>query len=236
MNHLHTPVEPFSGMAAWHRRPVASRGQRAGLAMAVIEHWVDKARQAASVWVGAPVASDWSLWKQACGGDPSSARDLVRQLTPQALGLARQLLGRPEDAEDAVQESFLRLWSARPQDTHGARLSTYFNTIVLNRCKTQLMRRRELSVDPSELLDLHDAWQSAHDQPAVEDGALSPAQLQAALKKLPARQRMALAMWAYADASVAEIAQALDLDANAAHQLLHRAKRKLRETLLDEQP
>ena len=42
---------------------------------------------------------------------------------------------------------------------------------------------------------------------------------------------MALAMWAYADASVPEIARALELDANAAHQLLHRAKLALRAHL-----
>lgn len=35
-------------------------------------------------------------------------------------------------------------------------------------------------------------------------------------------------MWAYADASAADIAQALAIDSNAAHQLLHRAKQALK--------
>ena len=52
--------------------------------------------------------------------------------------------------------------------------------------------------------------------------------LNAALKRLPTRQRMAIVMWAYADASAADIAHALDIDPNAAHQLLHRAKLALR--------
>jgi RNA polymerase sigma-70 factor (ECF subfamily) len=38
-------------------------------------------------------------------------------------------------------------------------------------------------------------------------------------------------MWAYADASVIDIARALELDPNAAHQLLHRAKLTLRSHL-----
>ena len=45
---------------------------------------------------------------------------------------------------------------------------------------------------------------------------------------LPPRQRLAIAMWAYADADADAIAQALGLTTNAAHQLLHRARRSLR--------
>jgi len=43
------------------------------------------------------------------------------------------------------------------------------------------------------------------------------------------RQRAALALWAYQDATVAEIAKAIDIEINAAHQLLHRAKINLRK-------
>jgi len=42
---------------------------------------------------------------------------------------------------------------------------------------------------------------------------------------------MAIALWAYKDADVGEIAAVLDLDNNAAHQLLHRAKLNLKKIL-----
>ena len=60
--------------------------------------------------------------------------------------------------------------------------------------------------------------------------------LHASMARLPARQRMALAMWAFADADVSAIASALAIDENAAHQLLHRAKRGLRAALQEPQP
>ena len=161
-----------------------------------------------------------------------SARSLVQLLTPTALALARQMLGKPEDAEDAVQESFLRLWSARPEDLHGAQLSTYFNTIVLNRCRTQLVRRRELTMAPDDLVVLQDLQQAHADAAGTQAwDAVTPQQLLDTLAQLPARQRLALAMWAYADASAADIAQALEIDANSAHQLLHRARAGLRHAL-----
>lgn len=182
-------------------------------------------------------ADDWRLWRQARQGHGPSATRLVRDLTPQAYGLALQLLRRAEDAEDAVQESFLRLWRSEPSDTQGARLSTYFNTIVINRCRSLLVGRREQATEYEALTELHDAHQAQ--QAGIDDGhgmaglslQASQARLSRGLAQLPARQRMAVAMWAYADASVIDIARALELDPNAAHQLLHRAKLALRSHL-----
>ena len=183
-----------------------------------------------------PAGHDWALWHRACAGDAASATELVCLLTPQAHGLAMQMLGRTEDAQDVVQDAFLRLWGARPADDQGARLATFFNTIVLNRCKTLLVQRREISTDQELLVSLADQAQqesTAADRPLPQASAT---QLQAALARLPARQRMALAMWAYADADVPDIARALELDTNATHQLLHRAKTGLRQLLLQGAP
>lgn len=177
---------------------------------------------------------DWLLWRQACAGHHPSAIALVRQLTPQALRLAMQLLHHTEDAQDAVQESFLRLWNSQAQDTGSAYLSTYFNTIVINRCKTHLVRKREFSTDPETLIDQCDASQTS--AAVLQHSTFSATEVQAALASLPARQRMALAMWAYADAQVPEIAHALDLEVNAAHQLLFRAKQSLRTVLRGAKP
>jgi RNA polymerase sigma-70 factor (ECF subfamily) len=179
---------------------------------------------------------DWSLWHAACAGDEASATLLVRQLTPQARGLALQMLSKSEDAEDVVQEAFLRLWGSRPSDAQGATLATYFNTIVINRCKTWLTRRRELCTDEDTLTEWADARQLAQQPPDATWPGPCGDELQGAMARLPARQRMALAMWAYGDADVAQIARALELERNAAHQLLHRAKLALRQQLEGRKP
>ena len=191
--------------------------------------------------------SDWALWQRARDGHGPSAAKLVNLLTPQAYGLAIRLLGKLEDAEDAVQEAFLRLWRSAPSNQHGARLSTYFNTIVINCSRTQRAARHELATDPEALADLHDAvvhGDASAGTPTVAMGervaGFTPgavgARLEAAIALLPARQRMAIAMWAYADAEVPEIAQALDVNTNAAHQLLHRARETLRTYFVEKTP
>ena len=202
---------------------------QAGRLLTAMAGLLHRARRALS-----PTADGWAEWRAATGGDPASARALVARLTPPALALARQVLGRPEDAEDVVQDSFLRLWSARPEDQASAQVSTYFHTIVLNRCRSVLSRQREWATDPDELQTL----QEQQAEPSTEhsgidrlDNALQHRLLHSALTALPPRQRLALALWAYADADAAAIGQALGIEANAAHQLLHRAKRQLRSAL-----
>lgn len=176
---------------------------------------------------------DWSLWHRSCNGEAAAATELVHRLTPQARGLALQLLRHGDDADDVVQEAFLRLWGSRPSDAAGATLATFFNTIVINRCKTLLVQRRELALEHDALVELSDARQDLTPAGAAADDTAA-AGLREALERLPARQRMALAMWAYADATVPEIARSLAIDANAAHQLLHRAKQALKSGLQGE--
>jgi len=185
-------------------------------------------------WLGrlarpAAPADGWTLWQRACAGEAAAATTLVHQLTPQALALAMQLLRQRADAEDVVQESFLRLWRSRPSAHQGATLGTYFNTIVINRCRSLLTQRRELATEPEALTLLSDSLHQAH--PIDTDAGAAAAPLRAALQSLPPRQRMALAMWAYADATVQDIAAALEIDTNAAHQLLHRARHAMRQRL-----
>lgn len=187
-------------------------------------------------------AEGWHLLRQASQGHEASARQLVRQLSPMAHGLAMQLLRHAPDAEDAVQDAFARLWASQATDGHGATLATYFNTIVINRCKTRLVQRRELATDPELLAPMADerqlgqtpdatAWADAGEPMSGSRQAVAQA-----LERLPPRQRMALAMWAYADADVPDIARSLDLTTNAAHQLLHRARQTLKLLLTRGQP
>jgi RNA polymerase sigma-70 factor (ECF subfamily) len=183
---------------------------------------------------GMPADDGWRLWRAAVEGEAASARALVAQLTPTARGLAMRLLGRGEDADDAVQDAFERLWRADPRDDRGARIETYFNTIVINRCRTVLVARREWATDPDELAQAADAASPQPDGPAARDARDRDARLHAALRTLPPRQRMAVVMWAWADQGVPEIARTLELDDNAAHQLLYRARRALRRHLEDD--
>lgn len=197
-----------------------------------------------------PVADStlgWSLLEAAGRAPPAEARraaaELIRLLRPRAYALAVRMLGQPAAAEDAVQESFLRLWRHRPSQVGEATLSTYFYRVVMNESLRLLgkRKRQELvleDLDESLTLDSFSASAAISESGLSEDplvarlAACEADQLQLALSKIPDRQRVALVLWAYEDLTVPEIAQLLALQENAVHQLLYRAKASLRKLMI----
>lgn len=182
-------------------------------------------------------AEGWRLLARARSGEGRDARrhaaQLVAALRPAAFALAYRLLQDRALAEDAVQEAFIRLWKGRAVDQGSAQIGSYFHTIVAHESLRLLKRgARELAWAPDELSDWIDHQAGQSQEPDVSQWAgLSPAALESALAALPDRQRAALVLWAYEDASPADIAQALELSPNAAHQLLHRARQSLKTAL-----
>jgi RNA polymerase sigma-70 factor (ECF subfamily) len=138
-------------------------------------------------------------------------------------------LGDSSEAEDIVQLAFIKLFEAKQYDGKAA-LSTYLHTIVTRLCLDKLR------ISASHKLDYGFEFDEL-----VSDGKSNPIEslekkqsdsnVQHAMQFLNARQRAALALWAYHDASISEIAKATGLEVNAAHQLLHRAKINLRKKM-----
>lgn len=171
--------------------------------------------------------ADATLLAAALDGDRRAVAALVDRLAPQGHALAWRLTGSRAEAEDAVQEAFLRLWRDGGRLEARAQISTWFLTVVRNLCFDRL-RRRDDPLDDETRDTLVD------DGPTPEDRLLLAAaagELHAALERLPPRQRHALMLWAWQDHDVGQIANALDIAPNAAHQLLFRARRSLRQAV-----
>lgn len=168
-------------------------------------------------------------FRKAVGGDVDATRKLVEDLSPRAHALAWRILGESAEAEDIVQIAFLKLFTSPQYDGKSA-LSTYLHTIVARLCFDKLRAAHTTS------LDYGYEWEES-----MSDDQLSPMELlerkqsgskiQHAMMFLSPRQRAALALWAYEDATVAEIAALTGIESNAANQLLHRAKVNLRKIM-----
>ena len=170
--------------------------------------------------------TELEVLEAARGGDPRAARQMVAALSEAAHGLAWRMLGNTADAQDVVQEGFIKLLNSRFRGE--SKLATYFHTLIARLCLDRLR-------SPGRA---HEVWDEDH---VTEDPSPNPEQtlalhqsadqVQQALMHLPPRQRLALNLWAHHDASVADIAHTLDIPSNAAHQLLHRAKINLKPHL-----
>lgn len=170
--------------------------------------------------------TELDVLEAARGGDTRAARQLVASLSEAAHGLAWRMLGNTADAQDVVQEGFIKLLNSRFRGE--SKLATFFHTLIARLCLDRLR-------SPGRAFEVWDEDNLTEDPSPNPEQTLalhqSADQVQQALMQLPPRQRLALNLWAHHDASVADIAHTLDIPTNAAHQLLHRAKINLKHHL-----
>ena len=109
-------------------------------------------------------------------------------------------------------------------------LATYFHVIVTRLCLDRMRVNRAVRFDLSE--ELQDLLEDESQNPFKDlQAAQSSSLIQKAMMSIKPRQRAVLTLWAYQDATMSEIAEMMELEVNAVHQLLHRAKINLREKL-----
>lgn len=186
----------------------------------------DPATPVAPAQAGEP--DDDTLLARAAGGDRRAFALLARRHTPKALSVAQRILGSAAEADEVVQEAWLRVWNKagqwRPDGT--ARFSTWLHRIVVNLCLDR--RRRPVMAGLEEAPEEEDPTPSAPDLLARRqvDG-----QVAGALAELPERQRAALSLCYYEELTAVEAGRILDLSVAAMESLLARARRALRARL-----
>lgn len=180
-----------------------------------------------SVQAAELVDGDAELLRAIAGGDRSAFDRLSRRHLDRAYGVALRMTGSRADAEDVVQDVFLRLWQ-RPEAWRPgqAQFSTWLYRVVVNRCLDLKRRPKGTDLDSVEEPQAPDA--NAED--SLLDAERSRA-LDGAVKQLPERQRAAIVLTYTAGLRNAEAASALDVSVKAFEALLVRAKRELRDTL-----
>lgn len=177
-------------------------------------------------------SDDRGLFRSARAGEPMAARALVDALSPRAHALAWRMLGDATEAEDVIQEAFIRLFNGAEFQGQ-SRLATFFHTMVARLCLDRIRQKRpETLLAPEDFERLSDEALSSAEDPQQQVSSQQTAHaMQAAISRLSPRQRLAISLWAYHDFEAIDIARALDCDLNAAHQCLHRAKGSLRKLL-----
>jgi RNA polymerase sigma-70 factor (ECF subfamily) len=167
-------------------------------------------------------------------GDQLAFTEMVEAYQRPVFNLCYRMLGDPEDAEDAAQETFLRAYDHLQRYDQQRSFSTWLLSIAAHHCIDQLRKRRYtiLSMDTFPNLDIADvkpgpeaSFSRHEDQQRV----------QSLLKSLAPADRAAVVMYYWYDFSYDEIAESLNLTPSAIKSRLHRARLALAQTWTDQE-
>jgi RNA polymerase sigma-70 factor (ECF subfamily) len=177
-------------------------------------------------------SEDAAAVAKAKGGDQDAFRVLVERHSRSIYRLAYRMTGRPEDAEDVVQETFVRAYRQLARFESRSNFATWLYRIGFN-CAIDYMRGRphREAAEPHEDLDRRTGPANV---PSMDDMVFAGQvneRVQQALGGLSAQERAAFLMRHYHGCSIDEICGALDLKTNAAKHSIFRAVRKMRVAL-----
>ena len=154
---------------------------------------------------------------------------LISRHTRMFYAAAYRMYPYQDEAEDIVQESFLKLWQ-RPEiwrADRNAKFTTWFYRVVTNLAIDYA--RKKKNTKGSDVLD-RITDKSAGQQDIVEADEQQKI-LERAIAQLPERQRVALNLCFYEDLSNKEAAEIMDVGVKALESLLMRAKAGLKDSL-----
>lgn len=141
-------------------------------------------------------------------------------------GVAFYILENEADAEDAVQELYLKLWKNRDALDGIRSPKAYAMTLLRNLCLDRIRQARKLSVS-----DVPESMGGSFDPEAAMDGRERLEKVLAAVKSLPDRQREILVMRTVEGLSYDEIAQRTGMSYLSLRVLLSRSRQTLRKQL-----
>ena len=160
-------------------------------------------------------------------GDSDGFRSLVERHSRSVFRLAYRMTGNESDAEDIVQETFLRAYKQLNRYESRSSFSTWLYRIASN-CSVDLLRSRKVRqpVEVPETLATNDpepdrmVFSSQVQQKVAE-----------AMNELSGQERTAFVLRHFEGLSIEEISTALGVGGNAAKHAIFRAVQKLRRTL-----
>jgi len=168
-----------------------------------------------------------ALMARVGAGDAQSFERLVTRHTPMVHRVAWRMLGDAVEAEDVVQDVFVKMWvNARDWTAAGGGLGGWLRRIATNACLDRLRRPRFVSDE-----GLPDRPDEAPQADLAIDAERRRAAVAASIQALPDRQRAAIVLTYYEGVSNAEAASILGVKVKALESLLVRGRQALTQSL-----
>jgi RNA polymerase sigma-70 factor (ECF subfamily) len=172
---------------------------------------------------------DRLIIEQVLAGSEFAFRQLLDRHTKGISSYVRRMTRNSSEAEDIVQETFVRFWMSRDRfDPDRIKLTTWLHPIAHNLCIDSFRKSHHEANRYVEHSD-NDAGPDANVELAYR-----AAQVHQALMHLPETQRSAIVLCHYQNFSQRDAAHILELSVDALETILRRGRTKLKESLAEE--
>lgn len=188
--------------------------------------------------MAAATAADpgWQSLARVAAGEAEAFGDIVAAHQDRLLRLCERLLGDPEEARDAAQETFLKAFRKAADFKPQGQVYTWLYRIAVNHCLNKLRRRKLVrflsfgSVAGSDPEADDDAFDPPDGAPDALERLAARASWRAtrrAIDQLPENQRAVLVLARFEGLSYRQIAEVLEITEGAVESRLVRAMRRL---------
>ena len=179
------------------------------------------------------------LVQRAAAGDREARRELFERFREPAYRVALRITGRPEDALDVVQDSFIRAFDRLADFQQEAGFQTWLLRIVSNRALDLLRARKVRLAIPLDSGDDERRYEPPAADPLpgaeLEQGELAD-RLRRVIETLPPDQRAVFALYATGELTYGQIAETLGIPIGTVMSRLFNARRRLKAALPDLAP
>jgi RNA polymerase sigma-70 factor (ECF subfamily) len=166
-----------------------------------------------------------TLVKQCLEGNQSAMLALVDRFRGQVFGLCYRMLGQRQDAEDAAQETFVRVLRNLHRWDPERAFEPWLLAIAGNRCRTAISTRRRRPAGEGLIEQIPD------NTPDEQSAASLSEEVHRALASVRPEYRQAFVLFHEQELSYAEIAEAMEVPLGTIKTWVHRARRELVEEL-----
>lgn len=170
--------------------------------------------------------AEHAVYRAAIQGDRDAFERVIRLTSRQLFAIAYGILQNREEAEDVVQDTFVKAWKARWRIRDSAKLPAWLSTIARHRARDMARKRK-----PERLPENFESTEAVELEGATGERADLDHEVRSALAQLPELHRVAVTLRYFEDLDYGTIERTLGLTNGALRGILGRALGLMRKRL-----
>lgn len=172
--------------------------------------------------------SESKLIKHCLQGDRKAQKELFERHAAYLLGVSMRYTKNTQQAEDVLQDAFIRIFSGLKSFEEKSSLKTWMERIVINAAISHLKRNQKHAFQE----DIETVHQFLPDENVLFDASFTEEELLTVIRELPTGYQTVFNLYAIEGYKHREIAEMLDIDINTSKSQFSRARKLIQERLI----